>query len=72
MMASFGGVYIDAWKPDLVTGLKKSKAAGQWWCMPIIPALGRQRQADLCEFKNSLVYKSRKEKDLLSSPRAIV
>jgi hypothetical protein len=20
--------------------------AGQWWCMPLIPALGRQRQAD--------------------------
>jgi hypothetical protein len=22
------------------------KVAGQWWCMPLIPALGRQRQAD--------------------------
>jgi hypothetical protein len=21
--------------------------AGQWWCMPLIPALGRQRQSDL-------------------------
>jgi hypothetical protein len=20
--------------------------AGQWWCTPLIPALGRQRQAD--------------------------
>jgi hypothetical protein len=20
--------------------------AGQWWCRPLIPALGRQRQAD--------------------------
>jgi hypothetical protein len=20
--------------------------AGQWWCMPLIPTLGRQRQAD--------------------------
>jgi hypothetical protein len=26
--------------------------------MPLIPALGRQKQADLCEFKASLVYKS--------------
>ena len=26
--------------------------------MPLIPALGRQRQADLCEFEASLVYKS--------------
>ena len=24
--------------------------------MPVIPALGRQRQADLCEFKASLIY----------------
>jgi hypothetical protein len=24
--------------------------------MPLIPALGRQRQVDLCEFKASLVY----------------
>ncbi|CAO2587489.1 hypothetical protein LEMLEM_LOCUS4506 [Lemmus lemmus] len=26
--------------------------------MPLIPALGRQRQVDLCEFEASLVYKS--------------
>ena len=32
--------------------------AGRWWHMPFIPALGRERQADLCEFKASLVYKS--------------
>jgi hypothetical protein len=25
---------------------KKKKSAGQWWRMPLIPALGRQRQAD--------------------------
>jgi hypothetical protein len=25
---------------------KKGKHAGQWWLMPLIPALGRQRQAD--------------------------
>jgi hypothetical protein len=25
--------------------------------MPLIPGLGRQRQANLCEFKASLVYK---------------
>ena len=25
--------------------------------MPLIPALGRQRQVDLCEFKASRVYK---------------
>ena len=26
------------------------------WCTPLIPALGRQRQVDLCEFEASLVY----------------
>ena len=31
--------------------------AGQWWRTPLIPALGRQKQADLCEFEASLVYK---------------
>jgi hypothetical protein len=25
---------------------KKTEIAGQWWCIPLIPALGRQRQAD--------------------------
>jgi hypothetical protein len=26
--------------------LEKAWFAGQWWHMPLIPALGRQRQAD--------------------------
>ena len=25
--------------------------------MPLIPALGKQKQVDLCEFKDNLVYK---------------
>jgi hypothetical protein len=29
---------------------------GQWWCMLLIPVLGRQRQAD-SEFKASLLYR---------------
>ena len=33
------------------------KEAGQWWRMPVIPALGRYRQADVCEFEVSLDYK---------------
>jgi hypothetical protein len=30
------------------SGLKIPRGAGQWWCMPLIPALGRQRQANFC------------------------
>jgi hypothetical protein len=26
--------------------IKVDDATGQWWCMPAIPALGRQRQAE--------------------------
>ena len=37
--------------------LKIINKAGQWWCTSLIPALGRQRQEKLCEFKTSLVYK---------------
>ena len=28
-----------------------------WWCMPLVQALRRQMQADLCEFEARLVYK---------------
>ena len=31
---------------------------GRWWRTPLIPALGRQRQVDLCEFEPSMVYKT--------------
>jgi len=27
-----------------------------WWYLPLIPELRKQRQADLCKFKTSLVY----------------
>ena len=38
------------------TKRKKKNKAG-WWRTPLIPALGRQRQEDLCEFEASLVYR---------------
>lgn len=34
--------------------LKIQLSQGQW-CPPLIPVLRKQRQADLCKFKNSLV-----------------
>ena len=35
---------------------QKSRTGRAWWCMPLIPALKRQRQVYLCEFKASLIY----------------
>ena len=43
---------------DGPTALKVEKRAGQWWHTPLIPALGRQRQVDLCECEASLVYRT--------------
>ena len=34
------------WLCLLNAGIKGVYQAGQWWCMPLIPVLGRQRQAD--------------------------
>ena len=38
-------------------GSEKTKWAGQWGHTPLIPALRKQRQADLCEFRACLVYR---------------
>ena len=39
--------------------------------MPLIPALGRQKQVDFCELETSLVYKS-KFQDRLQSCRITI
>ena len=28
-----------------------------WWCSPLMPAPGRQKQSELCEFEATLVYR---------------
>jgi hypothetical protein len=33
---------------ELTDYIHKDSRAGQWWCTPLIPAFGRQRQTDLC------------------------
>jgi hypothetical protein len=40
-------------------GQPRLHIARLWWCTPLIPALWRQRQrqADLCEFLDSLFYR---------------
>ena len=35
-----------------------SVVAKQWWHTPLIPALGRQKQANLREFQTSLVTRA--------------
>jgi hypothetical protein len=37
---------------------RNEKVAALRWCIPLISELGRQRQVDLWELKDSLVYKA--------------
>ena len=43
------------------------------WCTPLIPALGRQRQVDLCKFKASQSYTASHplQKKLLTTPQEL-
>lgn len=36
--------------------LTKRRASWEWWCTSLIPALRKQRQTDLCDFKAILLY----------------
>ena len=35
---------------------RRGLPTGQWWGTPLVPAVGRQRQENLCEFEASLGY----------------
>ena len=45
------------YKKEINNFLKEIQESRAWWRMPLIPALGRQRQVNLCEFEASLVYR---------------
>jgi hypothetical protein len=46
------------WAQKYILSQNKCVKAGQWWHTPLVPALWRQKQMDLCEFKASLVYRA--------------
>jgi hypothetical protein len=51
------GTYTQKITNTLIYEIKINKSGGQWQCMPLISSLGRQRQINVCEFKDSQVYK---------------
>lgn len=52
-----------------MVALIKITAARHWWCTPLIAVLRKQRWADLCVFKASLVYRT---PELLEKQKAAV
>ena len=44
-------------KKQIMKQTKQNPQTGQWWCKPLIPTLGRQRQENLCKFKARLLYR---------------
>jgi hypothetical protein len=41
----------------VVLTVKKESGSQAWWCIPLSPALGRQRLVGFCEFEAGLVYR---------------
>ena len=39
-----------------MAAVRRTNGSWLWWHILLIPALGKQRQAEFCEFKASLVY----------------
>jgi hypothetical protein len=46
-----------SWKSIKDVNLRVKIIAGQWWHMPLVPLLGRQKQVNFFEFEASLVYR---------------
>ena len=46
--------------------VKSTGSAKWWWHMPLISALRRQRQEDLCEFKARVVYRESSRTDSIA------
>ena len=48
------------WKEvsQCLCSIKTASILRWWWCRPLIPVFGRQRQVDFFEFEASLVYRA--------------
>jgi hypothetical protein len=51
------GVSFNTARATQRNSVSKNQMSQQWWCMPLVPVIGRQRKADFGEFKASLVYR---------------